>query len=125
MRSDREVTPLEQHIRGFLESLPFGALSALMCLHPDQVKALLRGGRGHPDAWRPVPRRRRPLSLSLSRDRLAGIAVAIGTCVALPYGEEPLRCVRAARRGARRTAPPVTDPTGLPRKDVASCVSRS
>lgn len=97
VRSDREVTPLEQHVHSFLESLPFGALSALMCLHADQVKALLRGGGGHPDAWRPVPRRR-----PLSRGCLAGIAVAIGTCVALPYGEELLRCVRAARRERKR-----------------------
>ncbi|WP_406320454.1 diguanylate cyclase [Streptomyces sp. NBC_00519] len=96
VRSDREVTPLEQHVHSFLESLPFGALSALMCLHADQVKALLRGG-GHPGAWRPVPRRR-----PLSRGCLAGIAVAIGTCVALPYGEELLRCVRAARRERKR-----------------------
>lgn len=93
VKSDREVKPLEQHIHSFLESLPFGALAALMCLHADQVKALLRGGRGHRDPWRLVPRRR-----PLSPGYLAGIAVAIGACVALPYGEELLRCVRAGRR---------------------------
>ncbi|MEU6254640.1 diguanylate cyclase [Streptomyces sp. NPDC047043] len=97
VRSDREVTPLEQHIHSFLESLPFGALSALMCLHADQVGALLRGGRGHRDAWRLVPRRR-----PLSPGYLAGIAAAIGTCVALPYGEELVRCVRAGRRNKKR-----------------------
>ncbi|MFK4104679.1 diguanylate cyclase [Streptomyces sp. NPDC019531] len=90
--SDREVKPVEQHIHSFLESLPFGALAALMCLHADQVRALARGGRGHKDAWRLVPRRRPP-----SLGYLAGIGAAIGTCVLLPYGEELLRCVRTAR----------------------------
>ncbi|MGP4011262.1 diguanylate cyclase [Streptomyces sp. 4N124] len=93
VRSDREVKPLEQHIHSFLESLPFGALASLMCLHADQVKALLRGGRGRPDAWRLVPRRR-----PLSRAYLAGIAAAIGTCVVLPYAEELLRCRRRLER---------------------------
>ncbi|RPF37551.1 diguanylate cyclase [Streptomyces sp. TLI_185] len=97
VKSDREVTPLEQHIHSFLESLPYGALSALMCLHADQVKALLRGGGGRADAWRLVPRRR-----PLSRGYLAGIAAAIGTCVVLPYGEELVRCVRAGRRNKKR-----------------------
>ncbi|MGW1744455.1 diguanylate cyclase [Streptomyces sp. NPDC002092] len=97
VKSDREVTPLEQHIHSFLESLPYGALSALMCLHADQVKALLRGGVGRADAWRLVPRRR-----PLSRGYLAGIAAAIGTCVVLPYGEELVRCVRAGRRNKKR-----------------------
>ncbi|MGW7206291.1 hypothetical protein [Streptomyces sp. NPDC054837] len=69
-----------------------------MCLHADQVKSLLRGGRGDPDAWRLVPRRR-----PLSRACLAGVAAAIGTCVLLPYGEELLlRCRRAARRNEKR-----------------------
>jgi hypothetical protein len=74
-----------------------------MCLHSDQVRSLLRGGRGDRDAWRLVPRRR-----PLSRGYLAGIAAAIGTCVLLPYGEELRRCVRTAKadkklkRAARR-----------------------
>ncbi|MFD7276605.1 diguanylate cyclase [Streptomyces sp. NPDC059862] len=91
--SDRRVKPVEQHIHSFLESLPFGALASLMCLHADQVKSLLRGGDGDPDAWRLVPRRP-----PLSRGYLAGIAAAIGVCVVLPYGEELMRCRRAARR---------------------------
>ncbi|MDQ0597788.1 hypothetical protein QF037_002133 [Streptomyces canus] len=95
--SGREVRPIEQHIHSFLESLPFGALASLMCLHADQVKSLLRGGRGDPDAWRLVPRRR-----PLSRAYLAGVAAAIGSCVLLPYGEELLRCRRAARRNKKR-----------------------
>ncbi|ELS57757.1 hypothetical protein [Streptomyces viridochromogenes] len=95
--SDREVKPVEQHIHSFLESLPFAALASLMCLHADQVKSLLRGGHGDPDAWRLVPRRR-----SLSGGYLAGVGVAIGACVLLPYGEELLRCVRARRRDKKR-----------------------
>ncbi|MER6037151.1 diguanylate cyclase [Streptomyces sp. NPDC001835] len=93
--SDREVRPVEQHVHSFLESLPFGALTSLMCLHADQVRSLLRRGRGDPDAWRLV-RRRRPLSAGY----LAGVGLAVGACVLLPYGEELLRCRRAA--GARK-----------------------
>lgn len=93
VRSERDVKPLEQHIHSFLESLPFGALASLMCLHADQVRSLVRGGRGDPDAWRLLPRRR-----PLSPGYLAGIGLAVGLCVVLPYGEELLRCRRAARK---------------------------
>ncbi|MEU9442704.1 diguanylate cyclase [Streptomyces sp. NPDC048304] len=98
--SDREVRPAEQHIHSFLESLPFGALASLMCLHADQVRSLVRGGRGDPDAWRLLPRRR-----PLSPGYLAGIGLAVGLCVVLPYGEELLRCRRAARerKGDRKS----------------------
>lgn len=92
VRSEREVKPIEQHIHSFLESLPFAALTSLMCLHSDQVKSLVHGGRSDPSAWRFVPRRR-----PLSRGYLTGIAAGIGACVLLPYGEELLRCRRAAR----------------------------
>lgn len=97
--SERDVKPVEQHIHSFLESLPFAALASLMCLHPDQVRSLLRGGAGDPTAWKFVPRRR-----PLPGKYLAGIALAVGTFVALPYGEELVRCVRRGmkRRGLRR-----------------------
>ncbi|MFG2353104.1 diguanylate cyclase [Streptomyces sp. NPDC048521] len=95
--SDRDVKPIEQHVHSFLESLPLGGLTSLMCLHADQVRSLLRGGRGDPDAWRLVPRRR-----PLSPGYLAGIGLAIGAYVLLPYGEELLRCRRAARDRKRR-----------------------
>ncbi|MEU7133619.1 diguanylate cyclase [Streptomyces sp. NPDC046261] len=93
VRSDREVKPVEQHIHSFLETLPFTALASLMCLHPDQVRSLVRGGRGDPRAWRLVPRRR-----PLPRGYLAGIGLGVVAFVALPYAEELTRCVRAARR---------------------------
>ncbi|WP_053709456.1 hypothetical protein [Streptomyces sp. NRRL B-3648] len=97
VHSDREVKPVEQHIHSFLESLPFGGLASLMCLHADQVRSLLRGGRGDPDAWRLVPRRR-----PLPAGYLAAVGVAVGVGVLLPYGEELVRCRRAARARKRR-----------------------
>ncbi|UXX96729.1 diguanylate cyclase [Streptomyces sp. AD2-2] len=105
VHSEREVKPIEQHIHSFLESLPFAALTSLMCLHSDQVKSLLRGGRSDPSAWRLV-RRGRPLS----RGYLAGIAAGIGACVLLPYGEELLRCRRAARTRGKPTQDETPDP---------------
>jgi hypothetical protein len=91
--SDRTVTPWEQHLHSFLESLPFMATAALTCLHWEQVRALLTGVRRR-DAWR----------LRLKQPRLPGgylasVAGAIAGLIALPYGEELYRCVRAARRG--------------------------
>lgn len=38
----REVRPAEQHIHSFLESLPFMAVSALLCLHWDQARLAVR-----------------------------------------------------------------------------------
>ena len=52
--SGREVTPLEQHIHSFLESLPFMGSSALACLRWKDVQELLRGERKD-DAWRLKP----------------------------------------------------------------------
>ncbi|MFI9202377.1 diguanylate cyclase [Streptomyces sp. NPDC053048] len=97
LRGDREVKPLEQHIHSFLETLPFAALGSLMCLHPEQVRALLRGGRGRRRAWRLVPRRR-----PLPRGYLAGIGLGIGVFVVLPYAEELTRCLRAAKHRDRK-----------------------
>jgi hypothetical protein len=86
--SDRPVTPWEQHLHSFLESLPFMATAALACLHWEQLRTLT-GGAWQRDAWR----------LGLKRNRLpagylGSVAAAI---VALPYGEELYRCIRAAR----------------------------
>jgi len=89
--SDREVTPWEQHIHSFLEALPFMATAALTCLHWEQLRALLSGVRQR-DAWRLRWKRHR-----LPGGYLASVAGAIAGLIALPYGEELYRCVRAAR----------------------------
>lgn len=88
--SGREVRPLEQHLHSFLESLPFLGSTALACLHWKQARELLRG-TDRAAAW----------TLRLKEHRLptgylAGIGAAITALIALPYGEEQLRCVRAA-----------------------------
>ncbi len=89
---DREVHPVEQHIHSFLEVLPLTAAAFTACLHWDKVRAALRGAGG-PDDWRLLPKRH-PLPPSY----LAAIAGSVGLFVALPYGEELVRCVRAGRR---------------------------
>ncbi len=91
----REVRPAEQHIHSFLESLPFMAVSALMCLHWDQVTEILEGRAGA-GAWR----------LRLRRNRLPGnyvtwVLTAVTGLIAVPYAEELWRCA-AARKQARQ-----------------------
>lgn len=93
-RSGRTVSPVEQHVHSFLESLPFMATAALTCLHWDQLRMLVRGVRGS-RAW--GLHWKRP---ALPAPYLASVAGAIALLVALPYGEELYRCVRAARRPA-------------------------
>lgn len=85
---DRQVKPIEQHLHSFLEVLPLAALSFTACLHPDQVRSLLRGGP-EPDAWKLKPKKH-PLSVGY----LTGLAAVIGTGVILPYADEMLRCLR-------------------------------
>lgn len=88
---EREVRPLEQHIHSFLEVLPLTAMAFTACLHSDEVRAALRGGRG-PQDWRLLPKDR-----PLSGRYLAGLAAVIGAGVALPYAEEMWRCLRVRR----------------------------
>ena len=40
----RDVHPAEQHIHSFLESLPFMAMPALLCLHWDQIAGVRQAG---------------------------------------------------------------------------------
>lgn len=88
----RTVSVAEQHVHSFLEALPLTALSIIACLHPDQVRkfgAVLTQGA-------PVPRRltwRRP---GLPARYLGGVFAGIVVLAGL-YGEEFVRCVRAAR----------------------------
>lgn len=87
--SGRTVTPWEQHIHSFLESLPFMATAALACLHWDQLRALAQGAHER-DAWRLRWKRNR-----LPAGYLGAVGGAIIGLVALPYGEELTRCLRA------------------------------
>lgn len=103
--SDREVTPWEQHIHSFLESLPFMATAALTCLHWEQVRELMGATRGR-DAWRLRLRHNR-----LPAGYLGLFAGAIAAFVMLPYGEELLRCVRAARSNGGQGLRPVSPVT--------------
>ena len=86
--SGREVGPVEQHIHSFLESLPFMGTAAIACLHWKQVRQLLNAEGAWRFQWKMHP---------LPGTYLAGVAAAIAGLIALPYGEELLRCVRAAR----------------------------
>jgi hypothetical protein len=87
----RTVTPWEQHLHSFLESLPFMATGALACLHWEQLRELTRGAR-RADAWR-LRLKRHPLPAGY----LATVGSAIAGLVVLPYGEELYRCLRASR----------------------------
>jgi hypothetical protein len=88
----REVRPVEQHIHSFLESMPFMAVSALLCLHWDQVVRALRSGFSDRNAW--VLRRRSPrLRGRYLASMMAGVALFIGA----PYAEELLRCLRRGK----------------------------
>jgi hypothetical protein len=87
----REVTPTEQHVHGFLERVPLMATAFLTVLHWDQAQSLVGIG-GTPD-WQLKPKRRR-----LSRKYRAGLLAAVTALVAVPYGEELLRCVLADRQ---------------------------
>jgi hypothetical protein len=94
----REVRPAEQHIHSFLESLPFMAVSALFCLHWDEVQRMARRGAGGPQAWRLRLRRRR-----LPGGYLASVAAGIIALVAVPYAEELRRCARARFSAGKAT----------------------
>jgi hypothetical protein len=87
----REVRPVEQHIHSFLEVLPLTAAAFATCLHWDQVRAAMQGG-GQADDWKLVPKAR-----PLSAGYLVAIGAGVGLCVALPYAEEMIRCLRARR----------------------------
>jgi hypothetical protein len=88
--SGREVRPIEQHIHSFLESLPFMGTAAIACLHWKQVRQLLTAEGAWRFQWKKNP---------LPGNYLLGVAAAIAGLIALPYGEELLRCLRAAKAG--------------------------
>lgn len=91
----REVTPVEQHVHNYLVLIPFMAMSFAIVLHWPQALAIFGFGPAPAD-W----------SLRLKSDPLPGgylaaILSAILVFEILPYAEELLRTVRAARRAAR------------------------
>ena len=87
----RRVTPTEQHIHGLLEQVPAMATAFLVALHWDQTRALV--GRGRGKAVFRLQRKRRPVSLRYR----TGLLAAVAGLVAVPYGEELWRCVKAGR----------------------------
>jgi hypothetical protein len=80
----REVRPTEQHVHSFLETLPFMALSALLCLHWDEV--------ADPAKWRAPIRLR---AQRLPGRYLAAVFAGVAGLIAVPYAEEAWRCARA------------------------------
>jgi hypothetical protein len=88
----REVTPTEQHVHGFLERVPLMATVMLTVLHWDQALSVF-GIEGAAD-WRIRAKRRR-----LGVPYRLGVLGAVAALVALPYGEELVRCLRATANG--------------------------
>ena len=87
----REVRPAGQHLHSFLESLPFMAMSALLCLHWDQIAGAWPGRAG-PAAWRLRLRRER-----LPAGYLAGVLAGVASLIAGPHAEELWRCAKAKK----------------------------
>ncbi len=96
--SGRDVRPWEQHIHSFLESMPFMTSSALLCLHWEQVRALLEQA-DHPRAWS-----LRWKAHPLPKGYLTAVGAAITSAIVLPYGEELRRCLKASRNSHPVTA---------------------
>lgn len=92
----RDLTPVEMSIHSYLEALPFTALGTLCCLHWDALTTPARG-------WWPLRLKRSRLPAGY----LASVAVATAGLIAIPYAEELVRCVAAARRraAAARSSP--------------------
>jgi hypothetical protein len=86
----RDVVPTEQHVHGMLELLPFAALSFMLVAYRRQALALV--GRGE----RPRFAFRRKRS-ALPAAPVAATIAAFTACVALPYVEELVRCLRYER----------------------------
>ncbi len=90
----RKVTQVEQHVHSALEMIPLMTTAVTMCMHPEQVRKLVRAD------WEPgdltLRAKRRPLPPRV----VAGIVAAIAGFVLLPYAEELWRCVRTMRSQA-------------------------
>lgn len=90
--SRRTISPAEQQVHAFQEVLPWGALVALMLLHPSATLSLV--GAAPADwtlRWKDPP---------LPTSYLIGLAVATLLLVVGPFSEELIRTLR--RRPPRR-----------------------
>lgn len=105
-QSRRYVSPGEQQIHSLLEVVPMAATTVLLALHWDQALSLAGRGKDAPDLR--LRAKSRPLSVTAKAAVLGSTALFI----ALPYAEELVRCVRAARRPA--TATPATQSSRPP-----------
>ena len=89
----RDVRPREQHTHSLLEMLPFCAVSFMIIMHWDQFLALF-GDKRKPARfaleWKKVP---------LPPAYIRTILAAITGGIALPYGEELVRCWQAEQKG--------------------------
>jgi hypothetical protein len=84
----REVPTVEQHTHSFLEVLPFMLTSFCIVLKWKQFIGIFGRGDEKP-RWRLEPKKP-----ALSPRYVAGVLAASAAFVALPYGEEFLRCYR-------------------------------
>ena len=87
-KSLREVPVGEQQTHSFLEVFPLSAMFFAAAMNWKQVLAIVGKGE-EPPRWR-FERKRPPLT----KRYVAAILAGVGACVALPYGEELLRCYR-------------------------------
>jgi len=94
----REVTPIEQHVHGMLELLPFTALSFMLVSYRRQALALIgRGGEAPRFAFERK-------ALPLPARAVGATIAAFAALVALPYAEELSRCYRYERAARARAA---------------------
>ena len=87
----RTVVPNEQHCHSFLEVLPFTAMSFVAVIRARQARALFGFGPERP-RWA-----LRPKAEGIAPAYVCSILAAIAAFIALPYGEELLRCYRVDR----------------------------
>jgi hypothetical protein len=90
----RYISPLEQHVHGFMEILPLMAVSFVTVMYWEQFIALFGLGS------EAVRFELRPKTDPLSSGYLAALFCSIALFIVLPYGEELRRCLRtsASRR---------------------------
>ena len=95
--TQREVTPIEQHVHSFLELIPLMAISFVAILHWPQFLALFGFGEEKVDNRLTAKRQRLPKSY------VAGLLAALIGLEVLPYFEELWRGLTAAKaRGKLR-----------------------